>query len=289
MKVMTIMGSPRKGNTYRAVRRIEENMKAMGDVEFEYLWLKDAGLANCKGCTVCFLKGEQRCPLKDGRDEIERKMLGADGVIFASPNYASNVSGLMKTFIDRFAYAGHRPRFYEQYALYVSTSAGPGGLKECLAAMQGPISHFGFRTAGSLGLMTPPFKVPQKYADKNEKDLAVAAKKFYGAIKNKGPATPGFSEVLGFRSIQAMGNRLGEMYSEIYPADFAYWKEKGWMDNSKYYYTDAKISPVTKAVARIAVAAIMVYLKRTLFAEAGKKAPAGTGITDGPQGDGNTV
>jgi multimeric flavodoxin WrbA len=287
MKILTIMGSPRKGNTYRAVRRIEENMKALGEVDFEYLWLKDAGLADCRGCTVCFLKGEQRCPLNDLRQALEQKMLDADGVIFASPNYASNVSGLMKTFIDRFAYAGHRPRFYEQYALYVSTSAGPGGMKECLAAMQGPISHFGFRTAGTLGLMTPPFKVPAKYAEKNEKDIAAASGKLYEAIRNKGPATPSLTDVIGFRSIQAMGNELGEMYREIYPADAAYWKEKGWMDRSKYYYTNAKISPVTKAVARIAVAAIMIYLKRTLFAEAGNKAK-GTEATKGT-GDSSTV
>ncbi len=264
------MGSPRKGNTYRAVRRIEEHMNAMGDVEFEYLWLKDIGLASCKGCTTCFLRGEQHCPLKDGQEEIEKKMLSADGVIFASPNYASNVSGLMKTFIDRFAYAGHRPRFYEQYALYLSTSAGPGGLKKCLAAMQGPISHFGFRTAGRIGLMTPPFEVPRKYADKNEKALAAAAQKLYVMIKNKGLATPDFSDVLGFRSIQTMGIELGSMYSEIYPADLAYWKEKGWMDRRIYYYTPAKIGPVKRAFARIAVAAIMIYLKRTLFADTGK-------------------
>ncbi len=289
MKIMAIMGSPRKGNTYRAVRRIEENMKAMGDVEFDYLWLKDAGLADCKGCTVCFLKGEQRCPQKDGREEIEQKMLDADGVIFASPNYASNVSGLMKTFIDRFAYAGHRPRFYEQYALYVSTSAGPGGMKECMAAMQGPISHFGFRTAGMLGLMTPPFKVPGKYAAKNEKALAAASQKLYTAIRNKGPATPGLMDVIGFRSIQTMCIELSEMYNEIYPADFAYWKEKGWIDRSKYYYTAAKISPLKKAVARIAVAAIMIYLKRTLFAEAGKKASAATDTAGDRTGDGSAV
>jgi len=272
MKILTIIGSPRKGNTYRAVRRIEENMKAMGDVEFEYLWLKDAGLANCKGCTVCFLRWEQRCPLKDGRQAIEQKMLDADGVIFASPNYASNVSGLMKTFIDRFAYAGHRPRFYEHYALYVSTSAGPGGMKACMAAMQGPFSHFGFRTAGSLGVMTPPFKVPAKYADKNEKDIAAASRKLYEAIRNKGPATPGLTDVIGFRSIQAMCSQCGDVYNEIYPADLAYWKEKGWLDARRYYYTDAKISLVTKVLARASVAAIMLYLKRTLFAEAGRKA-----------------
>jgi multimeric flavodoxin WrbA len=265
------------------------SIQAMGEVEFEYLWLKDAGLADCKGCTVCFLKGEQRCPLKDGRAEIEQKMLAADGVIFASPNYASNVSGLMKTFIDRFAYAGHRPRFYEQYALYVSTSAGPGGLKESLAAMQGPISRFGFRTAGMLGLMTPPFKVPEKYAAKNEKDIAAASQKLFSAIRNKGPATPGLMDVIGFRSIQTMCIELAEMYNEIYPADFAYWKEKGWLDRSKYYFTNAKINPVKKALARIAVATIMLYLKRTLFAEAGKKASAATDIAGDKTGDGSAV
>jgi hypothetical protein len=199
-------------------------------------------------------------------------------VIFASPNYASNVSGLMKTFIDRFAYAGHRPRFYEQYALYVSTSAGPGGMKECTAAMQGPLSSFGFRTAGTLGVMTPPFKVPQKYGDKSERDIAVASRKLYNAIKNKRPATPGLMGVVGFRSIQTMCNQFSGMYDEIYPADLAYWKAKGWTDGHMYYYTDAKIGPVTKVLARVFVATIMLYLKRTLFADAGKKEPVKTNI-----------
>ena len=36
----------------------------------------------------------------------------------------------------------------------------------------------------------------------------------------------------------------------------AYWKEKGWTDRSRYYYTDAKINPVTKALAHVAVASI---------------------------------
>jgi hypothetical protein len=141
MKVIAIIGSPRKGNTYRAIRRIEENMKTTGDVEFEYLWLKDAGLANCKGCTVCFPKGEQRCPLKDGRAEIEQKMLAADGVIFASPNYVSNVSGLMKTFIDRFAYAGHPAN---GVALYPKLAQKAGlGWK----GRHGPDHHVGVRPA----------------------------------------------------------------------------------------------------------------------------------------------
>jgi multimeric flavodoxin WrbA len=280
MKILAIIGSARKGNTYRAVQRIEENIKKMGDVDFEYLFLKDASLASCKGCTVCFLQGEQRCPLKDGRESIEKRMLESDGVIFASPNYASNVSGLMKTFIDRIAYAGHRPRFYGQYALYIATSAGPGGLKECIAAMQGPISHFGFRTAGTLGLMTPPFQIPEKYADKSNREIDSLSAKFYRAIKNKGPATPSLMDVIGFRSIQTMCNEFGAMYKSTYPADFQYWKEKGWMDHSRYYYTEAKIGAVKKLLARVAVAMVMIYLKRTLFYEAKRVVPVKNAVGD---------
>ncbi|WP_424359152.1 flavodoxin family protein [Methanocella sp. MCL-LM] len=278
MKILAIMGSARKGNTYRAVQRIEENMKKHGDVDFEYLFLKDQNLEACRGCTVCILKGEQKCPLKDSRAEIEAKMLSAAGVIFASPNYASNVSGLMKTLIDRIAYAGHRARFFEQHALYVVTSAGPGGMKECMAAMYGPLSHFGFRTGGKLALMTPPFKLPQRYAEKNNREIDAAALQFYKAIKNKGPAKPSLMDVVGFRSIQTMGNQFAAMYETVYPADHQYWKEKGWMDQSKYYYTEAKIGPITKMAARIMVALIMVYLKRTLFSEAGNFRPAGQDV-----------
>ncbi|CVK32582.1 MULTISPECIES: NAD(P)H-dependent oxidoreductase [Methanoculleus] len=39
MKVLVVMGSPRKGNTYRAAKRIENTMRSLGDVEFEYLML----------------------------------------------------------------------------------------------------------------------------------------------------------------------------------------------------------------------------------------------------------
>jgi hypothetical protein len=158
-----------------------------------------------------------------------------------------------------------------------------------MAAMKGPFSSFGFRTAGSLGVMTPPFAVPQKYAERNAKGIAVASRKLYNAIKNKGPARPSLTDVIGFRSIQTMGIELGEMYREIYPADFACWKEKGWMDKSKYYYTEAKISPVNKAIARVAVASIMLYLRRTLFAEAGNRTATNPDITGDVHGDRRTA
>jgi multimeric flavodoxin WrbA len=52
MKILLVMGSPRKGNTYRAAERIRELMESHGPVGFEYLWLRDANLLPCRGCFV---------------------------------------------------------------------------------------------------------------------------------------------------------------------------------------------------------------------------------------------
>jgi multimeric flavodoxin WrbA len=63
-------------------------------------------------------------------------MLVSDGVIFVSPAYCQNVTALMKNFVDRFAYIFHRPRFFNQKALIISTTCG-AGLKETLNYLEG--------------------------------------------------------------------------------------------------------------------------------------------------------
>ena len=125
MKILAVMGSPRgKGAGYKIVQKIEDRMKAMGNVEFEYLFLKDANLKLCTGCYTCMAKGEEKCSLKDDRPAIEQQLLAADGVILSSPMYVLNVSWLMKNFIDRFAYRNHRPRFHGQKVLIVVNMGG---------------------------------------------------------------------------------------------------------------------------------------------------------------------
>jgi multimeric flavodoxin WrbA len=101
-------------------------MKSYGDVVFEDLMLRDADLSQCTGCFVCIQKGEEHCPRKDDAPAIEQKMHDADGVIFSSPVYGMNVSGLMKVFVDRFSYIFHRPRFFEKKALLLTTTGALG-------------------------------------------------------------------------------------------------------------------------------------------------------------------
>ncbi|MBD3255313.1 MAG: hypothetical protein GF383_09485 [Candidatus Lokiarchaeota archaeon] len=41
-------------------------------------------------------KGEDKCPLKDDREIISKKLDDADGVIFATPVYSMRISYLLK-------------------------------------------------------------------------------------------------------------------------------------------------------------------------------------------------
>ena len=53
MKVLAIMGSPRKkGNTYKVTRKIEESMMQLRNVEFEYVFLKDVDIKQSSTNTI---------------------------------------------------------------------------------------------------------------------------------------------------------------------------------------------------------------------------------------------
>ena len=123
MKILAICGSPRKGNTYSALRVIKDRCT---DVDFEILMLKDLNFELCRGCYACVTRGEEKCPLNDDRDLLVDKIQEADGLIAASPVYSHMVPALMKNFFDRFGYIAHRPRFFDKFVMPLVTCSGYG-------------------------------------------------------------------------------------------------------------------------------------------------------------------
>lgn len=244
MKVLVIMGSPRKGNTFRAAKKIEESMQSIGNVEFEFLMLKDTGLSQCSGCLVCFGKGEDHCPHKDSAHIIEQKMHAADGVIFATPVYGMSVSALMKTFIDRFSYIFHRPRFFGKKALLLTT-AGMVGNKEVLDYLKLVTGLWGFEVSSRVGIVTP-IPIPPKEEQENNRKLEKAAHEFYNSLQKK-RRSPGYRDVLVFRGMKAF---FGE-FEQISPADYKYWNEKGWLKPDAKYFVDMPINPIYNTVGWI--------------------------------------
>lgn len=239
MKVLTIMGSPRKkGNGFKVIKKIEECMKMKGDIDFEYLYLKDTNLEMCRGCFLCVLRGEEACPVKDGRKALESKMLAADGVIFYSPVYGLNISGLMKTFMDRFAYNGHHPRFFKQNALYVATACGMG-LDGAFRAFK-HAKDWGFHTVGQLGLKCPHYELSEKATQKNDRAIEQAADKFYHALNRETLPEAQVHQIMQFNIMKPVMRTLAD-YKKKFPGDVKYWTENGWLEKNSAFFYETKL------------------------------------------------
>jgi multimeric flavodoxin WrbA len=99
MKVIGICGSPRNGNTEFMLRTVLDSAKKAG-AETELILLREKDIHTCDGCDSCYGTGKG-CHIQDDMQEIYKKIIGADTIVLASPNYFDNVSGIMKNFIDR--------------------------------------------------------------------------------------------------------------------------------------------------------------------------------------------
>lgn len=268
MKVLAIMGSPRKkGDTFRTTQVVEEHLKDFGEgeVELEYLFLKEADLAPCTGCFACTLKGKERCALKDDRDEIEERMLAANGVILASPAYVHNVSGLMKNFMDRFNYVCHRPRFFDQKALILSTGGGPWATKDCLERLKVFTFGGGFDQVSQVEAIGRPMsKLRRPEAVARERgELEKQATLFFEAMRAGERPRPTFQKLVFFRAMRVATS----FSSKSFPRDHAYWAEKGWLDPKTKYFYPTKINPAKNLAAIALEGQIRRKMKKDLIPE----------------------
>ena len=243
MKIIAVIGSPRKGNTYHIVSLIEQEMQKLGSVEFEYVFLRESSLEHCRGCLVCFGKGEEHCPIKDSREGIEQRLAQADGLILASPVYALSVTSLMKNFLDRFAYIIHRPRFFGKYALVVSVT-GAAFLKDTMKLMADNARYWGFDVVDRVGFVYNGGPVSDEMTARVQK----AALRFYGAISEQRPYNPSLTHYIVFHLQRAFFSEPMDGFTR----DHEYYLEKGWLEPKSRFYTDRiKFSPVKSTLARI--------------------------------------
>ena len=244
MKILVIMGSPRNGNTYHAAERIRETLQEKAPVEWEYVMLRNLHLEQCRGCGSCFVRGEDVCPIDDDVGSVVAKMQDADGVIFATPVYALQVSGLMKVFIDRLSYILHRPRFFRQKAL-ILTTAGAVGTSDVLTYLDQIARVMGFDVAAKVGILAE--FLPESRKKENERKLQAAAEEFLAALRKGSRPSPGFSDVLLFHGQRATFDELADQF----PTDHAYWSDQGWLEPGCRYFVDVPVNPISHAAGTL--------------------------------------
>ena len=101
IKIIAICGSGRKhgSNTEWMIRYMLSILEKKG-VGTELINLASCKIENCRGCDYCRKTGKL-CKINDDMKRIYPKIKQAKGYIIGSPNYFKNVSGYMKTFMDR--------------------------------------------------------------------------------------------------------------------------------------------------------------------------------------------
>jgi multimeric flavodoxin WrbA len=252
MQVVAIQGSPHRGNTYDRVESFGRAMKELGDVEFEHISLKDVDLSPCRGCFTCFTRGEDACPLKDERAEVQRKLEAADGVVFATPVYSMHVSYLLKLFVDRNAFTFHRPRYFGKYAVGLAVTGGIG-LNEALKYIRMFSGAWGFEYVGDLRYVEPPreTRLPRLVQEKDRSQEV--AREFHRRMKSRPIRRLTLNDHLMFYAMRAVYSRM-EQYS---PADYEYWESEGWLDPDARYFTEQARTSLFKTMYARLLARLM--------------------------------
>lgn len=99
--IVILNGSPRKtGNTSALVKAFTEGAESAGHTVTEF-FLDSMDIHGCKGCFGGHSSRECPCVQKDDMSKIYPAVKDCDVVVLASPLYYWNMSGQLRTAVDR--------------------------------------------------------------------------------------------------------------------------------------------------------------------------------------------
>lgn len=250
MKILIISAGRINGNTQRAAHALCAGLAALAktggmEVETDMISLNATELKPCRGCRACFEKGEERCPLGDAAISIAEKTRGAGAVILASPVYVEDVSGTMKTFIDRMAYNCYRPAFAGKLAFAVTTS-GVGSTTHAAKTMAGALQLWGFKVSGTMRLRMGEKMSEDELTERCGKTLKAAVKKVYSGLKTGAALRPTVRSLIVFAVQQISWQKAREQ-----SLTREYWQKKGWLEAGCTYYIPHRRNRALTAAARI--------------------------------------
>ncbi len=160
MRILLISSSPHKEKSHTFFLAKEVLKGFPSSVKTEVIHLCDYKIEFCRHCESCHRK-IMYCPINDDVGMILEKMLLAEGIIFASPNYINQITASMKALWDRAAHFIHCSRLLDKYVVGV-VSSGSGQDKTVLDYIQYYANTCGALYAGGLSSRAPINKEKRK-------------------------------------------------------------------------------------------------------------------------------
>ncbi|MEG2290308.1 MAG: flavodoxin family protein [Clostridium sp.] len=220
-KILLINASNRKKNTYALLLSIENILRNKG-YETEIITLHDYKIDFCKGCEVCIVK--DNCFIKDDSSKIMNKIIESDGLVIGTPVYLNNMSGILKSFIDRTCSWFHRSKVAQKPTLLLANTQG-SGIKNTLNSMEEVMIQWGVCLGETISRNGRSFNKPIE-----EKELSEFIK-LINSDENK--YSPSFKEVYTY-------NVQRTLATKVFPIDKEYWDSKGWINTA--YFKGSKLS-----------------------------------------------
>lgn len=169
MKVLGIMGSPRKrGNTEILLREVLTSARMHG-AETEMLRVSEMDIRPCDGCESCVVTG--KCRIKDDMQNVNIKLLESDGIIIGSPVYFWGVTAQVKAILDR-TYMFRRGRALRNKVGGAVIVARTTGISSTVSSLRDFFNLQNMIPASSIGTRTPEELAKERngiaigYADK---------------------------------------------------------------------------------------------------------------------------
>ncbi len=252
MKVLVILGSYRRnGNTDQFTGLIKEHLQAeaaqrQAPLEIETIYLGQQNLQFCRGCRICYDRGEEHCPVKDDLLSLKAKILAADGILLASPVYVDDVSAITKNFIDRLCHVCHRPQFAGRAAYLVATT-GSSRTGKTLETMKMALRTWGIHVVGQSGYKMGALMKREETRAQFEAQAVRAAHSLFQAMYQKSYRKPAFFSLMMFK-IQQMAYQAKAIPGTL---DYQYWNEQGWLDSKRTFYIPHDSGWLKVALARL--------------------------------------
>jgi multimeric flavodoxin WrbA len=219
MKILLISSSPRreKSQTLLLAKEFLRGCSEGKNVKSEIIHLCDLRIKFCHCCENCHKK-ILACHVDDDVLMVLNKMLEADGIILASPNYINQITASMKALLERSSHFIHCKRLLGKYIAGVATS-GSGQDRSVLEYIKYYAHTCGAQYSGgvSSGMQSVSEKINEASNLGNKFTSDIREKRIY----------PDQTEAIeqGKRHfgvlIKAMKNEWEEEYQ--------YWLKKGWI------------------------------------------------------------